>query len=341
MFRPRLAALTFTRKTVVHVNPGVPITLAGKPVESMELRPDSKQDRLVIGDLTFFVHASGKRYGIRVKDKNNHLRKEFKGLHWYPVDPAYRFTARYVAYPSPREIQIENLVGDRGTTLISGYVVFSLDGKEYRLDAEKDMIRAICSSSFATLPARQTPTRPRGSLMPSHPGTAKSKSTSTRPTTHPAHITHMQRVLYHRRETACRWQFPWARRDITRRAFVKLSRMAQIAYLECSKCGEHISGAQPQTICPKDGGSLYVRYDLASLKGKFTPDSLRGRLATMWRYHEVLPGDVPVTLGEGFTPMLPSRENPNVYIKDEGLNPTGIFKARGLCAAVTMARHMD
>jgi threonine synthase len=115
--------------------------------------------------------------------------------------------------------------------------------------------------------------------------------------------------------------------------------MAKIAYLECSKCGEQISGAQPQTICPKDGGSLYVRYDLEALKGKFTPDSLRGRPATMWRYHEVLPGDVPVTLGEGFTPMLPSNGNPNVYIKDEGLNPTGSFKARGLCAAVTMAKQ--
>jgi threonine synthase len=115
--------------------------------------------------------------------------------------------------------------------------------------------------------------------------------------------------------------------------------MAQIAYLECSKCGEQISSAQPQTICPKDGGSLYVRFDLAALKGKFTPDSLRGRPATMWRYHEVLPGDAPVTLGEGFTPMLPSLENPNVYIKDEGLNPTGSFKARGLCAAVTMAKQ--
>ena len=115
--------------------------------------------------------------------------------------------------------------------------------------------------------------------------------------------------------------------------------MAKIAYLECSKCGEQISGVQPQTLCPKDGGSLYVRFDLAALKGKFTPDSLRGRPATMWRYHEVLPGDVPVTLGEGFTPMLPSRGNPNVFIKDEGLNPTGSFKARGLCAAVTMAKQ--
>ena len=47
----------------------------------------------------------------------------------------------------------------------------------------------------------------------------------------------------------------------------------------------------------------------------------------------------PVTLGEGFTPMLPSREHSNVYIKDEGLNPTGSFKARGMSAAVTMARH--
>lgn len=112
-----------------------------------------------------------------------------------------------------------------------------------------------------------------------------------------------------------------------------------MAYLECSKCAQHLSAAEPQTICPKDGGSLYVRYDLAALRGKFTPEVLRGRVASMWRYREVLPGDEPVTLGEGFTPLLPSREYPGVYIKDEGLNPTGSFKARGLCAAVTMARQ--
>ena len=82
-----------------------------------------------------------------------------------------------------------------------------------------------------------------------------------------------------------------------------------------------------------------MRYDLSALRGKFTRESLRGRPANMWRYKEVLPGDQPITLGEGFTPMLPSRENPNVLIKDEGLNPTGSFKARGLCAAVTMAHQ--
>ena len=123
-------------KTVIHVNPGVPITLAGKPVESMELRPDSREDRLNIGDLTFFVHASGKRYAIRVKDKNSQLRKDFRVLHWFPVNEAYCFNARFVAYPKPREVEITNLLGDRGPTYFSGYVAFMLGGKEYRLDAE-------------------------------------------------------------------------------------------------------------------------------------------------------------------------------------------------------------
>jgi threonine synthase len=59
----------------------------------------------------------------------------------------------------------------------------------------------------------------------------------------------------------------------------------------------------------------------------------------MWRYRQVLPAVEPVTLGEGWTPMLRSRRNPNVWLKEEGANPTGTFKARGLALAVTMARH--
>src|ERR1017187_5020473 len=112
-----------------------------------------------------------------------------------------------------------------------------------------------------------------------------------------------------------------------------------LTHLECTRCGEHYPADRPQTVCPKDAGILYARYDLAEIKKTFSPASLLPLAPTMWRYDAVLPEAPPVTLGEGFTPMLRSREYPNVFIKDEGLNPTGSFKARGLSAAVTMARH--
>lgn len=115
--------------------------------------------------------------------------------------------------------------------------------------------------------------------------------------------------------------------------------MARVTHLECTKCGAAVEADRPQTVCPKDGGVLYARYDLAALKHGFRAALLAGRTPTMWRYAEVLPDAEPVSLGEGFTPMLPSREFASVYIKDEGMNPTGSFKARGLSAAVTMARQ--
>ena len=115
--------------------------------------------------------------------------------------------------------------------------------------------------------------------------------------------------------------------------------MAHVTHLECTKCAQSLSADIPQTVCPKDGGVLYARYDLAAIQKATRPEQLRGRPCTMWRYAEVLPDASPVCLGEGFTPMLASREYPNVLIKDEGLNPTGSFKARGLSAAITMAKH--
>lgn len=114
--------------------------------------------------------------------------------------------------------------------------------------------------------------------------------------------------------------------------------MARITYFECTRCGERISPEKPQTICPKDAGSLIVRYDFEPIRKTFTRESLASAPKSMWRYAPVLPDVDPVTLGEGFTPLLRSRREANVYIKDEGLNPTGSFKARGLCAAVTMAK---
>jgi threonine synthase len=125
--------------------------------------------------------------------------------------------------------------------------------------------------------------------------------------------------------------------------------MPPIAYLECSRCHAHISADTPQTLCTQcpapPAGALYVRYDFSALKGS-SPDeviarSLKSPWPGMWRYKAVLPDVEPVTLGEGWTPMLRSRRYANVYVKEEGANPTGTFKARGLGLAVTMARHYE
>jgi len=115
--------------------------------------------------------------------------------------------------------------------------------------------------------------------------------------------------------------------------------LVMLTHLECTRCGEPYPADRPQSVCPKDGGVLYARYDLAAIKKQISSARLAGRTPTMWRYDAILPAADPVSLGEGFTPMLPSREFANVFIKDEGLNPTGSFKARGLSACVTMARH--
>jgi len=114
--------------------------------------------------------------------------------------------------------------------------------------------------------------------------------------------------------------------------------VSRTTHFECTKCGAHIDADHPQTVCPNDGGVLYVRYSLKNIKKDFNRGSLASLPATMWRYAEVLPDAPPVSLGEGFTPMLPSREFSNVFIKEEGLNPTGSFKARGMSVAVTMAK---
>jgi threonine synthase len=100
----------------------------------------------------------------------------------------------------------------------------------------------------------------------------------------------------------------------------------------------------PQTLCIACSGTLYVRYDLSAAAGTPQRNAIGTskqdkRWSGMWRYRQVLPDADPVTLGEGWTPMLASRRHDHVWLKEEGANPTGSFKARGLGLAVTMARH--
>ncbi|MGB7848842.1 MAG: DUF1684 domain-containing protein [Candidatus Acidiferrum sp.] len=125
-------------KTTVRIAPGVPATLNGKPVQAAELRRDSREDHLVLGDFTLYVHASGNRFAIRMKDKNSKLRKNFAGLNWFPIDESYRVTARYVPYDSPKQLDSQNVLGDPIKLDIVGYLTFSLHGQNFRLDVESN-----------------------------------------------------------------------------------------------------------------------------------------------------------------------------------------------------------
>jgi threonine synthase len=119
-----------------------------------------------------------------------------------------------------------------------------------------------------------------------------------------------------------------------------------LTHLECSKCGERYSQEKLQNLC-RCGGPLLARYDLAKAAHTLRREALKSRPANMWRYAEVLPAREAVSLGEGMTPVIHARRLgarmglDALYVKDEGLNPTGSFKARGLSAAVTRAKELD
>ncbi len=122
-----------------------------------------------------------------------------------------------------------------------------------------------------------------------------------------------------------------------------------LTHLECSNCGATYPADQLITTCPACGKVIFARYDLQRAAQTMTPSALGRRPWTMWRYAEMLPVVDPahqVTLGEGGTPLLEApalgRELgiDRVLVKDEGQNPTGSFKARGLGMAVSRAKEL-
>src|SRR5687767_634348 len=125
--------------------------------------------------------------------------------------------------------------------------------------------------------------------------------------------------------------------------------MTNVTHLECSACATHHAAGQLHNLCTVCGKPLLVRYDLARASRSLTRDSLKSRRADMWRYREVMPVENDaniVSLGEGWTPLLHARRlgaavgMTELMIKDESLNPTQSFKARGMSAAVSMALEL-
>lgn len=141
---PRAGVFEMRNGTVsVTAAEGVTFELDGKPVTKMALKSDvpGPADRLMLGkDLQFWVHNSGQRLSIRLRDQNSSLRKEFTGLTWFPIDPAYRVEATYTPFDKPKIVDVASLVGDSDKTPIPGLVKFTLKGQEHALEpfAEPD-----------------------------------------------------------------------------------------------------------------------------------------------------------------------------------------------------------
>lgn len=120
-------------------------------------------------------------------------------------------------------------------------------------------------------------------------------------------------------------------------------------HLECARCAAKFEADRLHNLCPACGSPLLARYDLERIALVFGREALPARPASMWRYRELLPvADERniVTLGEGYTPLLRAERLgarlglKNLLVKDESLNPTGSFKARGLSAAVSRALEL-
>src|SRR3989441_1610960 len=124
-----------------------------------------------------------------------------------------------------------------------------------------------------------------------------------------------------------------------------MTKPLNVVELECSACGKKYDASVEQHLCTC-GKPLLARYDLRRAAAKLTLENLKSRPRTLWRYAEVLPNDPPVSLGEGMTALVhaerlgASMKLKRLFIKDEGLNPTGSFKARGMTAAVSRAKQL-
>jgi threonine synthase len=123
-----------------------------------------------------------------------------------------------------------------------------------------------------------------------------------------------------------------------------------VTHLECALCGLRHEAGVLQNLCVECGKPLLVRYDLEKAAETLTRDSLKTRVSSLWRYSEVLPVEDPdniVSFGEGWTPLLRADKlaaslpvKLKLFIKDEGQNPTQSFKARGMTAAISMAKEL-
>jgi uncharacterized protein (DUF1684 family) len=133
----RVGAITLSGSRV-ELRADTPVKVNGKPVTAAELHSSPQPDTIEIGRLKLLLIKRGERYAIRLKDPESKMRREFTGRKWFPVDESWRIQAKFVPYPAPRKMYFDTVVGTKEEMESPGYVTFTRDGKEYRLDPVRE-----------------------------------------------------------------------------------------------------------------------------------------------------------------------------------------------------------
>lgn len=133
-----MGTLTLEPGGRVTMNPAVPMTIDGKPVEGpVQLIADTQPNGptvVKVGTMQFQIIERAGRFGIRVKDPEAEARRNFQGLEYFPIDPKWRIEAKYEPYDPPKKIPITNVLGFTTEETSPGALVFTVDGATYRLD---------------------------------------------------------------------------------------------------------------------------------------------------------------------------------------------------------------
>ena len=105
----------------------------GTEIELNDTDDLGNRDALILGPLTLFVHLSGEKLAIRMLNAESALLKNFTGLKWFPIDPAYRVVARFAPFDAPKPVEVPNILGDLERYMNPGVLTFTLHGQQYRL----------------------------------------------------------------------------------------------------------------------------------------------------------------------------------------------------------------
>lgn len=133
----RVGILERSGETVRFVpDPAATATIGGSPAREIEMQPDTSGEQTIVevGPVQFFVIRRAERVGVRVRDRESDALRSFHGLEYFPIDPRWRVEAKLVPYDPPKQIMIQNIVGTVEPSTSPGALVFTLEGKEYRLD---------------------------------------------------------------------------------------------------------------------------------------------------------------------------------------------------------------